>query len=441
MAYFNHAFTKAFVGTTGFLTDGTLTQDLALGEFGFINPAESGTETHNAVVNPTALTCPLVLVAGSLYQNDKIGPFHGGYRETSKSKMINPKYVSKFWVVPPVEPQQQTISVGVTPFTDGDATCEKDFQCGNNYYLRVDLKGAPALRFLSRNSYYTAMAYTGCCTGETPTPVDPTTVYIQWATALMNSPLISPFLSITVYNTTGGNVGTYNKTTYDAAVQAGKLDPADRPTWETYTPVPGAAGLTAGMYIQGAYVDTQFGDCTFYPNDSIIAFLEPIKIYASEVDFNGDPCAFTGLCVVNTCDSRQSQGYGESVARELILTQAYNQAPMYTGRDLRIREITQGDQLVNTVIDRAAQYWRYYIQHSVPRFNNPSGTFDNDQYLLEIITSAENTTFSNAVTGWLEGAGNDCAQLYTVPSAADCTEVIPQPTEPNPGALTPRAQP
>lgn len=436
MSYFNHAFNKVFVGTTGFIADGTtLTTELTVGEFGFINPALSGTENHNALVAIGGLSCPVVLVAGGLYQSDKIGPFHGGYNETSKSKMINPKYVSKFWAVPPVAAQQQTISVGVTPFTDGDTTCEKVFNCGNNYYLRVDLKGAPELRFLSRNSYYTAMAYTGCCTGETPSPVDPTTVYIQWAKALMTSPLMAPFISISIYNTAGAVVGgvAYNKTTYDAAVKAGTL------AWDAYVPVAGSPTLTAGMYIQGAYVDTQFGDCTFYPNDALQAYLEPIKIYASEVDFNGDPCAFTGLCVINTCDSRQSQGYGESVLRELILSEGYNQSPFYTGRDLRIREITQGNQLATTVIDRASQYYRYYIQHSVPRFNNPSGTFDNDQYLLEIIASAAIPTFVTAVESWLGNAGNDCAELYIVPNAANCTEVIPQPAQPNPGALTPRA--
>jgi hypothetical protein len=443
MSYFNHAFNKVFVGTTGFVDDGTtLTQELTLGEFGFMNPNPGNAAAANVLVDVAAETtaCPLVLVSGALYTSDKIGPFHGGYRETNKSKIINPKYVSAWYVVEPCPAQPMTISVGVTPFTNPGGTpntgCQKDFLCGNNYYLRVDLKGAPELRFLSRNSYYTAMAYTGCCTGETPTPVDPTTVYIAWAKALMESPLIAPFIAITIYNTTNAVVGVaYNKTTYDAAVRAGTL------AWDTYTPVAGATGQDAGMYIQGAYVDTQFGDCTFYPNDALQAFLEPVKIYASEVDFNGDPCAFTGLCVENTCDPRQSQGFGEGVLRELILSEGYNQSPFYTGRDLRIREITQGNQLATTVIDRGSQYFRYYIQHSVPRFNNPSGTFDNDQYLLEIITTSRLDAaggFEEVVTGWLELAGNACAVLQEFSCAANCATSIPSPAQPNPGALTPR---
>ena len=34
-------------------------------------------------------------------------------------------------------------------------------------------------------------------------------------------------------------------------------------------------------------------------------------------------------------------------------------------------------------------YDRLLIQHTVPRYNNPSGTFDNDQYVIEILTEAD----------------------------------------------------
>jgi hypothetical protein len=33
-------------------------------------------------------------------------------------------------------------------------------------------------------------------------------------------------------------------------------------------------------------------------------------------------------------------------------------------------------------VDRTVLYDRTMIMHSVPRFNNPSGTFDNDQYIV-----------------------------------------------------------
>jgi hypothetical protein len=82
MAYFNHAFQKAFVGTSAYtsLDGGVLgTPDnvLTTGEFAFV-------DSKTWEVQPTVagtIACPLVLAAGSLYQNDKIGPFHGGYQE------------------------------------------------------------------------------------------------------------------------------------------------------------------------------------------------------------------------------------------------------------------------------------------------------------------------------------------------------------------------
>jgi len=395
MAYFNHAFNKVFIGTGGFITaPGTLTNEVPKGQFTFVDPTTWAVPGN---LDPsTTLKCPLVLVSGSIYQNDKIGPFHGGYKESVKSKIINPKYVTDFYRVDPCPLQQATVSVGFTPDTSaladdspkwaipGQINCAPDFICGQTYYLRLDLKGSPILRFLSRNSYFTAGAYTGCCPADalTPTLVDPTIVYIDWAKQFLNSPLINAFIQIEIFD--------YNNVSLGVMTKANVNDAAE--DWNTYTPEPSpATGNGAGMYITGAYVDTQFGDCTFYPTDALQAYLEPVKIYASEVDYNGDPCAFASLCVANTCLPIQGSGFGENVVRELILSEGYNQSPFYTGKDLRIREITQGYDVTNT-IDRTAQYSRYFIKHSVPRFNNPTGTFDNDQYLLEIVTKGATVT-------------------------------------------------
>ena len=69
------------------------------------------------------------------------------------------------------------------------------------------------------------------------------------------------------------------------------------------------------------------------------------------------------------------------------MSESYRQNSFAT--DLRIREITQGNDLLDAArggVDRTALYDRIMIQHSVPRFNNPTGTFDNDQYVIEILT-------------------------------------------------------
>jgi hypothetical protein len=422
MAYFNHAFQKLFVGTNGFqTTPDVTTTSLGIGEFSFFKP---NNWLSPDLIPATTESCPLVLVSGSIHANDKIGPYHGGYAETVKSKIINPKYVSAFYKVEECDPQQAQITVGANLDSFETASCTKEFICGETYNLRVDIKGSPVLRTLTRNSYYTADSYTGCCPeGElAPTAVNPLIVYVQWAYQLLNSPLVNPFIQVEVtYNTLGDGVlwlelgdGTSSQANLDLLL--GYI--------QNPSTLPGTAATLAGIIINGAYVDTRFEDCTFYPNDSIIAYLEPVKVYASEVDLNGDPCAFQGLCVNNTCDAVQMAGSGENVIRSLILTEAYMQQPFYTGNDLRIREITNGDDVYNA-INRNSLYTRYFIQHNVPRFNNPSGTFDNDQYLLEIVTTGTNATFEAFVTAWLTNAGSGCTTLTTYACPDTCTPVSP----------------
>jgi len=65
-------------------------------------------------------------------------------------------------------------------------------------------------------------------------------------------------------------------------------------------------------------------------------------------------------------------------------------------------------------VDRAKLYDRTMILHSVPRFNNPSGTFDNDQYLVEIVTVSdlagklERANFLTDFNTVLSSCGNGC---------------------------------
>jgi len=408
MAYFNHAFNKTFVGTAGFTTNGEATNELGIGQFGFYDP-----KTWAQFEEAPEKCCPAVLVAGSIHPLDKIGKFHGGYAESVKSKTINPKYLHRFYKVLPCAPQQMQITIG-TNYDNYDDTrpnfglcnansgteVDKTFYCGENYDLRLDIKGSPALRFLTRNDYFTANAYTGCCPADAiaPVAVNPLIVYTKWAYDFLNSPLINPFIHVTItYSTDAGlNWQAFEPQLADDSTTAEALLPY---TLEGAAFPPGTDENTlAGLIITGAYADTRFNDCTFYPNDSIIAFLEPVKLFASEVDLNGDPCAFTGLCENNSCQPIQIKGTGETVIRDLILTEGYMQQPFYTGQDLRIREITNGND-VTAAISRSSFYTAYYLQHSVPRFNNPTGTFDNEQYLLEIVGMPEMyTTTTSAVT-------------------------------------------
>jgi hypothetical protein len=525
MAYFNHAFTKSFLATgptqTAFpvtfpdnttiptTTDGGYVTTAGVPTYGLNQLSAISVATYGAATTATtdgyigwfdpksnlslaigsgSNCCNAYLAGSAIYSNDKIGPLAGGYQETNKSKMVNPKYVSRFYSVAPCLPQNNVIHVGSTYWTAGggvllldaaslvggtlygvsltgvvttvtggtgtglivsydtdalgavisvtivapgkgytngdtvtlvggasDATididaligvttahpqegcgispeCCKEYLCGETYSLRLDVKGSPALRFLNHNAYNTVDAYTGCCPAGAiaPTAVDSTEVMILWANGLTTNPIVGPFVQIVVQAEDG-------TLWYAPGTSAAWLAAEGADTWDNYVSAGHVVGACAGLILNGAYVDTKFGDCTFQLSDFYEK--EPVKLYASEVDYNGDPCAFTTLCVVTECQGLQVQGLGETVVRDMTMSESYRQN--FLASDFRIREITQGNQIISSV-DRTALYYRYMLQHNVPRNYNPSGTFDADQYMLEVFSLAPLTTFYSDTYDWLD---------------------------------------
>ena len=57
-------------------------------------------------------------------------------------------------------------------------------------------------------------------------------------------------------------------------------------------------------------------------------------------------------------------------------------------------------------VDRSATYRAYYVQHSVPRFNNPTGVFDNDQYQYKIYVKCDDAAGQTAVLKLLTNIAN-----------------------------------
>ena len=232
---------------------------------------------------------------------------------------------------------------------------------------------------------------------------------ILWANGLTTDPIVGPFVQIVVQAEDGSL--WYAPGTSAAFLAANGAD-----TWNHYVSPGHINGACAGLILNGAYVDTKFGDCTFQLSDFYEK--EPVKLYASEVDYNGDPCEFTTLCVVTECTGLQVQGLGETVVRDMTMSESYRQNFLAT--DFRIREITQGNQIISSV-DRTALYYRYMLQHNVPRNYNPSGTFDADQYMLEIFSLAPLTTFVTDTSDWLSNCGvceidtYSCSTVCNVP--------------------------
>jgi hypothetical protein len=429
MAYDLHAYGKVFVGTQltannantnledGFVvtsglgteilnqTSATVNSNYGTGTFGMFN-----SKTYKSVVAADVAAdacCPLILASASLYANDSISPFIGGIKETNKSKYINPRLVDHFYRVDPCVGSQAIVHVGTTNYTSslspGNSDCSFEFLCGETYYLKIDLKGSPVLRFLNRQGYLQVEGYTGCCSGIVPEPVDSTLVMISWANGIVQSPLLSPFVSPIVYDESGN--------AWYAPGTNGGVD-----EWDSYVSTGHIDGATAGLRLIGAYVGTNFSDCTFQTTDFFEK--EPVKIYASMVDLTGNPCAFTGICVVNECLPIQGMGYGETIVRELVLSEEYRQ--FHFNKDFRKREIEQGTDVLSA-INRRSQYYKYVIIHSIPRPYNPSGVYSHDRYRLEIVTSSVNAAFETFMDAWL-GACNGCTSLETF-ACEVCTPV------------------
>jgi len=498
------------------------TASLTAGQIGFFNPNGTAVQSVSAQ--------PFIIAQGSYFNSDKISPALGGYKESVKTKTINPKYVSRVIKIAAKQALQNVVQV---PVTCGLA-------CDSTYRLRVDVKGSPALRFLSHNMYRTLDSYTGCCSTVDPTlQKDPVVTLLNWADQINLSPIFNTMVQARVYkysvnisassiltaatttsvklavsSTTGVAIGqkavgsvawvpisgttagqgippnafvtafttntdititypaqqiaptisstvsvNYYNDLYSGAIDTPQVGAATViPGTGTQVGVGGSAVVSAGIatnatiaanlsgttngaiiyqaatdaasfsYTQpphielsAAYIETKFGICTFTPTDKYD--LEPLLIYTSLTDESGDPCAVNCFTTsnsntgVNTTANTatiiqpavQTSGSGETVLRDMILSDRYLQLAYPDSarvESLRMREIEQNPALAN--ISRTSLYDQVMVLHSVPRFNNPSGTFDNDQYLLvfNVPTGTSTASLTNYVVGACTAAGN-----------------------------------
>ena len=385
MAYFNHAFTKCFNPSSIETSAGVATKDLAAGKIAIVDDA---TWKSVAPANPASADGLIYIVQGSYHNvvgGDTIGnnPGHGGYAESVKSKGINPKYVTRLWSEDCVEPTQSETCISVGP---------KCAPCGSSLFLRLDVKGSPALRFLNRNAYAVGDSGGVCCAdGDEYT--DPGLALATATQMLLEDPIVKPFIAEKNAGTTGGLTVTTasGSTTYTIAQVISGTG---------YTPTAIADIVDVSVCLVGAYVDTKFGNCSFDTRD--FYGKEPVTLVASFLDESGDPCSD---CGVTTSTPGQMGGtYGDTVLREILMTENYMQSPFNQGnRDsARIREIEGSDRILASVQRNDANgdpvmYKAWYILHSVPRFNNPTGVFDNDQYLYKIYVPCDGSAGAEEV--------------------------------------------
>lgn len=495
--YFPHAFKKSFLPASMTLASSGSTQNLTAGQVGFF-AATSATNSSLAIVS-SSTTKPFYFVQGSYFSNDKIGA-NGGYKESIKSKMINPKFISRVIKISAKSAAQHVIKVTANAGLAQDTTVR----------LRLDVKGSPALRFLSHNAYKTLDYYTGCVSATATNVKDPVPSLINWAAQINATPFLKDLVQARAFkfvvnqSATSAVTATTSQTTIPmttttsilvgqravgTGIPAGSFvttvtastsivikypTQATAPTIasnvsvnffsdlylatdlvtgatnvgvSTYVPGTSTAtgatiqtsasgaliysaaadaasfSYTAGqepfLELYGAYAETTFAACTFTPTDKYE--VEPLYLYASVVDESGNPCAVSSY-VSNTSTISatnpylsshgievqapvQAQGSGEHVLRDLINSGRYLQNAYPDSsrvESLRMREIEADPALAQ--VTRSSGYDCLLVLHNVPRWNNPSGTYDNDQYLLAMWVPAGTASTTNITDFFINSA-------------------------------------
>jgi hypothetical protein len=355
MAYFDHAFKKTFF-MYNFARSGS-TENLFYGDVGFFDA-----KSWNAIPSEEASMAAhpqLVLAAGTQLTADKRGT-HGGYMESIKSQVIEPRNVHRFWKVRGRSAQGHIVQLG---WDSSDAATAPTFYCGATYHLRIDVKGSPALRLFDHHVYRTFVVRTKCCVNtDTPEKVDPVSVLLGFAEQINKDPIVSKFINATVVD----GSGTINPDTYTVLTDSGDI-----------------AATTAGLRLTVGYTDTTFTYCSFDPRDYYE--LEPLVISSAQLmDETGDPCSnFKKLTFTEIQAAQVSDGRSDTIIRELLLLNDYRQDHFEI--DTRRKDAFGQFGLFN-LIGPGTICDSYYILHSAPRKYNPSGVYDHDQYLLRICT-------------------------------------------------------
>lgn len=369
MSYFNHAYKKMFLATSVEQDADTATSALGAGEVALVDATD-----YQSVISSG--TCPdeFLIVQGNLNQTDTLGgnPLHGGYAESIKSKLIKKNYVTALWKVEGTYASADPVVKLALPAVSG-------FAATDHPQIRIDLKGSEVLRSLNRNEYFIADA-TGCGASGNGL-LTGLEVLTAWKDAINGDPIMSKFVSATVTEAAAAD-----------NTDATNLLPARE----------------AHLSITVNYDATTFNANSFDTRDAYNT--EPLTLTVSAIDDDGDACGSsvieagldvytditdnttavieaplltaTGVSAVRTAPTVT----GECVLRDLIQDGRYRQDGGFNqgNKDSnRFREIEGGKKLVDAV-KLADPYVVYYLQHSVPRFNNPTGVFDNDQYIVAV---------------------------------------------------------
>tara|TARA_R100000734_G_scaffold15485_1_gene11638 strand:+ start:5442 stop:6896 length:1455 start_codon:yes stop_codon:yes gene_type:complete len=431
MSYFNHAFGKAFLAKTHEQTNTQNSVNLTtVGEFAVL-ASDFGIMNAADIANNKG---GFYLAQAAFQTNDRIGnnPGMGGYKESSKSKMIMSKYISSMWVTT-CETEVADIGELVIKPTAVDQSC---FACDVQPMFRADIKGTAVLRYINHNAYATlngalpmpatnAQDGTGalatsfvvggttytydpnnidmCCgvqTAGSKVGIAPSIVAINLRDQFNNDPILSKFATATLEISSAGaayaGITAVQEQSIYAGGAAGVAAGAATPT------VLGGAVVSGAWAVDDLYkikftmknsceLQTQFGNSSFDTRDFYL--MGDLKTIVQMQDETGEACVPCNGFVTFTesaTEFKQRRISADTVARDILLTERYRQSPYDQGRrdSSRMRQQEGMDQIIAEIgrdpngagVTCAGAYRAYHLVHNVPRFNNPSGTFNNDQY-------------------------------------------------------------
>lgn len=191
MSYFPYAFRKVLVGTGAIRTSGS-SADLKPGEIALVDA-----KSYAALpVGSTYSTNRKVLLAqGSFHTIESLALGHGGLKDSIKTRDIQGHFITDFRLANPKRAQNHIVTIG---WDGASATKTLSAECDKDYYIRLDVKGEPVLKFVNHNLYHTFHVKTPCCDPCVddcpPTSVDPQWVADEFVKQINDHQYISKFI-------------------------------------------------------------------------------------------------------------------------------------------------------------------------------------------------------------------------------------------------------
>lgn len=310
-----------------------------------------------------------------------------------------------------------TYKLTITSIDPVSGSCCYDFLCDTAYTFQVQLRGTPVYQAFGSNMIVDLTVTTPCCPNTTPaTPyVDPLWVYWQLALTIAQHPVLKHYI-YPIVSVTSGSTTTYYYPTSDlypsVTIPTGAL---------TFDNIPAALQANsstsfcslgtprnAGLYLQTAYVETRFKDCTFTPKEGYTYDL--IELWAGLHIWGSVHCADT-ICFQPVCKGHTGSGIGEYVIRDLIHSEyhrGFTSANVQNFDELRFREVEQGDQLFS-LVNRNSRYYQYVIIFDNKREGNWVGIDPYEEWVVNIYSVIPIPAFETFMTTWTNGC--DCAPL------------------------------